>query len=77
MTHIVIPERYRSKKAFREAVAVDPDRVFVSDPSLFDPISGSVREVGKVRGHFNVTNHPKRSWFATVTRKDDGTFKVT
>lgn len=64
MTHIA--PHFKTKKAFKAAVAEDPERVFVEDPSLFAPISGSVRDVLVMGGEFTVTNHPKRSWFARV-----------
>ena len=69
MTHIVSPTRYPSKKAFKEAVLKDPTRVYVDDPSMFNPVSGNVQEVAEKapRNHFAVTNHPKRSWFAAVS----------
>lgn len=70
MTHIANPMRYKSKKAFREAVALDPSRVYLDDPSLFNPVSGSVEDIVKVLGSFAVTNHPKRSWFAAVNLKN-------
>ena len=45
MTHIVSPTRYPSKKAFKEAVKNGPHKVLLQDPSLFDPIEGSVEYV--------------------------------
>ena len=66
MPLIVSPSRYKSKKAFKEAVAKDPNNVFVDDPSAFNPVSGSVAFVLEETGEFNVTNHPKRSWYSTV-----------
>jgi len=66
MTHIVSPSVYKSKKAFKEAVAKAADLVEVYDPSIFNPMSGNVYDVAKAKGMFTVTNHPKRSWFAQV-----------
>lgn len=70
MTHIVSPSKYPSKKAFKEAVAADPAHVYVDDPSIFDPVSGSVSYVVSRKQDFTVTNHPKRSWFARVYTKN-------
>jgi hypothetical protein len=77
MTHIVSPSRFASKKAFKEAVALDPTKVFVDDPSMFSPCSGSVDHVLSTAGSFTVTNHPKRSWFAAVNKGKDGKPKVS
>ena len=74
MTHIA---SYPTKKAFKEACMkaysdkspIDGQyrgKVYVDDPSLFNPVSGDVANVAKVKGSFTVTNHPKRSWFACV-----------
>lgn len=73
MTHII---GFKTKKAFKEAVALKgADFISVDDPSMFNPCSGTVAEVAKKLGHFTVTNHPKRSWFAAVTLKD-GKIKI-
>lgn len=66
MTHIVLPSKYPSKKKFKEAVLNNPDTVYLEDPSVFDPVSGSVTEVMKKKNNVTVTNHPKRSWFAAL-----------
>lgn len=63
MTHIA---EYKTKKSFREAVNDNPDTVWVTDPSIFNPITGRVPFVLDQGGEFTVTNHPKRSWFARV-----------
>ena len=83
MTHIA---RHKTKKEFKEAVALSQDLdetgqakgrpVYLDDPSIFSPISGSIFEIMQKVHHITVTNHPKRSWFASVTRKPDGSFKV-
>ncbi len=78
MTHIVSPSRFASKKAFKEAVAADPSKVFVDDPSIFaGACSGSVEHVLNTAGSFTVTNHPKRTWFAAVNKGKDGKPKVS
>lgn len=72
MTHIA---NYPTKKAFKEAVKVDPSRVYLDDPSMFNPVSGSVADImGKVN-MVTVTNHPKRSWFACI-KANNGAIKV-
>ena len=83
MTHIA---SHKTKKAFKEAVALSQERdengqakgrtVYLDDPSMFNPVSGSVFEIMQQVNRITVTNHPKRSWFASVTRKPDGSFKV-
>lgn len=72
MTHIVNPSMYPSKKAFKEAVKNHPHRVMIHDPDLFNPIEGSVEYVMSKRSTITVTNHPKRSWFAQITKNDKG-----
>ena len=85
MTHIA---SQKTKKAFKDAVrlsqTMDPQTgeamgrtVYLDDPSLFNPMSGSVFEIMQRVAMITVTNHPKRSWFACVKRAPDGSFKVT
>lgn len=65
MTHIV--SGFKSKKEFKDAVGANPRNVYVEDPSIFgNGVSGSVEHVSNKLGSFTVTNHPKRSWFASV-----------
>lgn len=75
MTCIVSPSRYPTKKALREAVAKEPARVWIEDPSIFAPRSFSAAEIGLGLCEV-VTNHPKRSWFAQIVRKPDGSLAV-
>lgn len=79
MTHIA-PARFKTKKALKEAIESGAS-VFLNDPSVFDPVSGQydhILETMEARGRssFVVTNHPKRSWFAEVTRNRDGKIVV-
>lgn len=67
MTHIA---NYPTKKAFKEAVATNPNKVYISDPSIFDPVSGPIMAVVEAKGTIYVTNHPKRSWYANVKQKN-------
>lgn len=73
MTHTAI---FKTKKAFKEAVDTNSSDVFLRDPSLFYPTSGSVSEIMKKESLITVTNHPKRSWFAEV-KKVNGEIKVS
>lgn len=51
------------------------DAVYFEDPSLFSPQSFSFMTMPV--GMTIVTRHPKRSWFAKVTRVDASTWRVT
>lgn len=73
MTHIT---DHKTKSAFKKAVKENPANVGVSDPSIFNPVSGSVKYVLDDHGPFTVTNHPKRSWFARVSYDNKGNVKV-
>lgn len=66
---------YPTKKAFREAVAANPRQVLIEDPSIVDPWKGNIEDALTRKGDVFVTNHPKRSWFAHVTRTN-GAIKV-
>ena len=65
LTHII--QGYKSKKAMKEALKAGT-MIYASDPSIFDPKSGTLEEVHDAKGDFTATNHPKRSWFALITR---------
>lgn len=71
MTCIV---NYPTKKAFREACASAPKKIWLEDPSVFIPYSGSLMEYVHNNGTTVVTNHPKRSWYAQVSQ--DGSVRV-
>jgi len=77
MTHIVSPSRYKSKKDFKLAVASNPEKVWLDDPDMFNPVSGNVKTVIAQKGSITVTNHPKRSWFACVKRNASGQLIVS
>lgn len=77
MTHIANYCKFPTKKAFISAVKENPERVFVEDPSIFPgSCSGNVLEVAKKLRSFCVTNHPKRSWFASVKYTEEKGLKV-
>ena len=67
--------KFPTKKAFKAAVAANPSRIYLDDPSIFTDNSGSLPEVVAKLGTAYVTNHPKRSWFANI-RKVGETYKV-
>lgn len=78
MTHIVSPTKYKSKKAFKEAVKNNPDSVVLDDPSVFgNAISGSVTYIMSQTDNITVTNHPKRSWFAAIKLNKKGSIVVS
>ncbi len=64
---VSIVSGYKTKKALKEAVLNDPTKIYIDDPSFINPKSGYIPEVieQNTRG-IAVTNHPKRSWFATI-----------
>lgn len=64
------------KKEFKERVKGDPRGVWVESHSLSDPFRGTVEQAMLTRAEITVTNR-KRSWFAKVERKPDGTLKVS
>lgn len=74
MTCIV---NYPTKKAFKDAVIAKDGRVPLSDPSYVDPFYGTLREYLERRGNCVVTNHPKRSWYASVKADGKGGFKIS
>jgi hypothetical protein len=78
MTIQVISQQFaKSKKTLQDALNSTPERVIFLEPSIFNEhdFNGAMVEVGR---HFAVVmDHPKRTRFAIVRRKADGTFKIT
>ena len=68
MSTLHVPSSIKTKKALREAL-VGGKRIFLTDPSMFNPQSRYVYEI-KDGESVIVTNHPRRSWFATITKRD-------
>lgn len=66
LTHQV-PIRFKTKKAFKEAVK-EGEQIFLIDPSVFHPRSGFIEEILEHTDVIYATNHPKRSWFAQIRR---------
>ena len=75
MTCVVSPTKYPTKKALKAAVEAAPQRVWIEDPSIFSPRLFSADEIPPGCTEV-VTNHPKRSWFAQIGCKADGTLFV-
>ena len=74
MTCIVNNEWYPTKKRLKEIIETTDKEVAIEDPSIVNPrtfFSNEIKEGESVV----VTNHPKRSYFAKITRKD-GKLKV-
>ena len=69
---------FETKKELREALAQDcgPALTIISDPSIFNPRIFPASDMTPGQKEV-VTNHPKRSWFATIERLADGRFRVT
>jgi hypothetical protein len=79
----ITPET-RSKKAFKAFVEANPDADCLIDPSvrfhgmpkdrrLFSPREALGRGP---QADTIMTNHPRRTWFGTLTRAKDGTITV-
>ena len=66
--------KFETKKALKEAVKNNED-FFINDPSMFNPTSCYASQLKNNDG-ICVTNHPKRSWFATI-KKINGMLKVS
>ena len=79
MTHIV-PPTIKTKKELKEEIKAGR-RLYFQDPSLFNPQSWEVNSTSNLSlpkgSTIYCTNHPKRSWFAQITRKQDGTYRVS
>ena len=64
------------KKEFKERVKQNGRGIWVESHSIVDPFVGTVEQAMLTRNEITVTNR-KRSWFAKVERKPDGTLKVS
>jgi len=63
MTCIVSCE---TKKELKQAISEDRD-LSIEDPSIMNPRCFSLSEIQEGEKVY-VTNHPKRSWFAQISR---------
>jgi len=67
MTHQVDIGLFPTKKSLISAVANVPGGVYLKDPSLVKPHSLRADQI--IEGEcIYCTNHPRRSWFASITR---------
>lgn len=74
----IVPLIYKTKKAFYEAIKTKgADKVYIEDPSIVAPFYGSVAEYMETHRSMTMTNHPKRSWFGSITKKADGSLKLS
>ncbi len=77
MTHITSAKTKKDLKV--KAASYNEDGLFAntyfSDPSVFDPQSYTFHTlpVGK---SITVTNHPKRTWFASISKLPSGKVQV-
>lgn len=67
----------RTKKELKKLLEVNPSAVWLEDPSVFEPnpFAGPASRL-PVGQRVVVTNHPRRTWFAEIERRPDGSFKV-
>ena len=78
MTIQVLSQQYaKSKATLQAALNTTPEKVIFLEPSIFNEhdFNGAMIESG--RKFPVVMDHPKRMRFALVSRKADGTFKVS
>lgn len=64
-----------SKAALRRHLQQRGDAM-IEDPSIVAPFSGKLSEYIAQHGEAIVTNHPKRSFFAKVRLRSDGSYRV-
>ena len=64
MTHI---SSFKTKKQLKEAVK-EGKTVYLQDPSIINPVSGSLEQILEQKPDITCTNHPKRSWYARIYR---------
>lgn len=69
MTCIVDPKKYPTKKSLRQALLAK-EVVSFRDPSIVATRTFTSEDM-RVGEQIVVTNHPKRSWFAEVTKTAD------
>jgi hypothetical protein len=80
MTIQLTSARYSKSKAVLAAALNDPGTtVYFLDPSMFNESKGEFtgREIAPGASFPIVMDHPRRTRFATLTRRADGTFRVT
>jgi len=70
MTHTVNPGQFKTKKILRDTLAAGR-AVFFEDPAIANPRPKYSTEM-QMGESLTVTNHPKRSWYARITRTAAG-----
>lgn len=75
MTHFSMLNEYPTKKSLKEAIKDNPYKVLLHDPSIVNAVSGCVPAILEEKNPFTVTNHPKRTWFASVEIAKKGKYK--
>ena len=66
MTCIV---NFKTKKEFKNAVN-NNELILMENPSIFEPYCGVLQDYFENNVTETFTNHPKRSWFASVTKNN-------
>lgn len=70
-----ISSNIRTKRELRERANVEPRNIRLDDPSIVQQRSFTLDQMALGQTEV-VTNHPKRSWFAQITRTATG-FRVS
>jgi hypothetical protein len=69
---------YETKKALKEAVKSEPEKVWITAPGLHKGSEqGYLPSVLEKHALLTVTNMPKRSFFANIKRNKKGIIVVT
>jgi hypothetical protein len=77
LDRIAITPNTRSKKAFKAYVEANPDAVCLIEPAhRFGLVSQGPTLTAREAVGQAVTNHPRRTWFGTITRTKDGSITV-
>lgn len=78
MTVMLISVKFgKSKAVLQDALNHEPNNVAFHDPSIIRPRDFWGDGISRGESFPVVMDHPKRTRFALVTRKTDGSFKVT
>jgi hypothetical protein len=67
---------FPTKKALRQHIERHQE-CNITDPSIVKPFCGDVTSYLQTHKTCVVTNHPKRSYFATIRQRKDGKLVVT
>ena len=58
---------FKTKKEFKTAIN-NNELILMENPSIFEPYCGILQDYFQNNVTETFTNHPKRSWFASVTK---------